>query len=191
MIRRPPRSTLFPYTTLFRSVLFAAAVALALILLAGLGTSTWLYLRERQASREQQRLRGIAERAQREAEAREQATTAAAYLAKIDFTAADRLVAKIPDEMMPASLETVALVRSLGMWHARRGEWRAAADRYVTLHRIAAPLESPDSMRASDDLIATAALLMDCGDLAGYERCRAAALQRFGRTTNEIVAEQV
>src|SRR5258707_8139596 len=25
MIRRPPRSTLFPYTTLFRSVLFAAA----------------------------------------------------------------------------------------------------------------------------------------------------------------------
>src|SRR3712207_7746582 len=26
MIRRPPRSTLFPYTTLFRSVLFAGAV---------------------------------------------------------------------------------------------------------------------------------------------------------------------
>src|SRR5438270_9665991 len=26
MIRRPPRSTLFPYTTLFRSVLVAAAV---------------------------------------------------------------------------------------------------------------------------------------------------------------------
>src|SRR5260370_28447367 len=26
MIRRPPRSTLFPYTTLFRSVLFSAAV---------------------------------------------------------------------------------------------------------------------------------------------------------------------
>src|SRR3712207_7036043 len=28
MIRRPPRSTLFPYTTLFRSVLFAAALLL-------------------------------------------------------------------------------------------------------------------------------------------------------------------
>src|SRR3989442_5603937 len=27
MIRRPPRSTLFPYTTLFRSVNFTAAVA--------------------------------------------------------------------------------------------------------------------------------------------------------------------
>src|SRR2546426_6445643 len=30
MIRRPPRSTLFPYTTLFRSVLVAAAVATTL-----------------------------------------------------------------------------------------------------------------------------------------------------------------
>src|SRR5256885_11449310 len=28
MIRRPPRSTLFPYTTLFRSMLFCAALAL-------------------------------------------------------------------------------------------------------------------------------------------------------------------
>src|SRR2546430_7374387 len=28
MIRRPPRSTLFPYTTLFRSTLFAVALAL-------------------------------------------------------------------------------------------------------------------------------------------------------------------
>src|SRR3712207_7862166 len=29
MIRRPPRSTLFPYTTLFRSSIFAAAAVLA------------------------------------------------------------------------------------------------------------------------------------------------------------------
>src|SRR5258708_40063808 len=29
MIRRPPRSTLFPYTTLFRSALLAATAALA------------------------------------------------------------------------------------------------------------------------------------------------------------------
>jgi len=29
MIRRPPRSTLFPYTTLFRSAAVASAIALA------------------------------------------------------------------------------------------------------------------------------------------------------------------
>src|SRR3712207_7418583 len=33
MIRRPPRSTLFPYTTLFRSVPAAAAITAALIVL--------------------------------------------------------------------------------------------------------------------------------------------------------------
>src|SRR5256885_9882630 len=32
MIRRPPRSTLFPYTTLFRSVLVGVGLALALLL---------------------------------------------------------------------------------------------------------------------------------------------------------------
>src|SRR5256885_15201761 len=32
MIRRPPRSTLFPYTTLFRSMLFVAAAGCALSL---------------------------------------------------------------------------------------------------------------------------------------------------------------
>src|SRR2546427_8022986 len=34
MIRRPPRSTLFPYTTLFRSSSFTAACALATIAMA-------------------------------------------------------------------------------------------------------------------------------------------------------------
>src|SRR3712207_7041961 len=33
MIRRPPRSTLFPYTTLFRSVLFLSGVRLPSLLL--------------------------------------------------------------------------------------------------------------------------------------------------------------
>src|SRR2546422_6374647 len=34
MIRRPPRSTLFPYTTLFRSILLALSWPFALVLLA-------------------------------------------------------------------------------------------------------------------------------------------------------------
>src|SRR3712207_7102099 len=32
MIRRPPRSTLFPYTTLFRSILFGSATAVFVFL---------------------------------------------------------------------------------------------------------------------------------------------------------------
>src|SRR3712207_9279915 len=46
MIRRPPRSTLFPYTTLFRSALFVASMAPGLrahyfAMLAGYGSDTF------------------------------------------------------------------------------------------------------------------------------------------------------
>src|SRR2546427_1602003 len=39
MIRRPPRSTLFPYTTLFRSLIFASGLLMALAQVANFGTS--------------------------------------------------------------------------------------------------------------------------------------------------------
>src|SRR2546430_15874874 len=42
MIRRPPRSTLFPYTTLFRS---------NLALLVAAGVAMWLYARHRSVTR--------------------------------------------------------------------------------------------------------------------------------------------
>src|SRR5256885_13008194 len=42
MIRRPPRSTLFPYTTLFRSIEWAHAEALAFASLVVEGTPTRL-----------------------------------------------------------------------------------------------------------------------------------------------------
>src|SRR5438046_4364780 len=35
MLRRPPRSTLFPYTTLFRSVSVGTVVLIALLLISG------------------------------------------------------------------------------------------------------------------------------------------------------------
>src|SRR3712207_8661021 len=51
MIRRPPRSTLFPYTTLFRSALVNSLLVVALaagVLLAGrLGLESWARSMER------------------------------------------------------------------------------------------------------------------------------------------------
>src|SRR5690349_25137827 len=41
MIRRPPRSTLFPYTTLFRSFVIAAAIAAAAAQLAAQADFQW------------------------------------------------------------------------------------------------------------------------------------------------------
>src|SRR3712207_8272744 len=42
MIRRPPRSTLFPYTTLFRSLALFVPVCVTLIVLAGPILAVWL-----------------------------------------------------------------------------------------------------------------------------------------------------
>src|SRR5947209_9371336 len=47
MIRPPPRSTLFPYTTLFRSVLDAADVPVLQVALATLTHDTWRASRRR------------------------------------------------------------------------------------------------------------------------------------------------
>src|SRR5258708_13033795 len=41
MIRRPPRSTLFPYTTLFRSVP-TAAIATSAVIICGFQKSKWM-----------------------------------------------------------------------------------------------------------------------------------------------------
>src|SRR5438132_4463128 len=54
MLRRPPRSTLFPYTTLFRSVLLAfglAALLLAINALRRLGDGDYLGLVDRKSTR--------------------------------------------------------------------------------------------------------------------------------------------
>src|SRR2546422_7923966 len=58
MIRRPPRSTLFPYTTLFRSALGPAGhvASVALLLAAGLGIAISLVVRPRAADRKSTRL---------------------------------------------------------------------------------------------------------------------------------------
>src|SRR5258708_12339117 len=59
MIRRPPRSTLFPYTTLFRSALYDIALgdrhesqsSSGLIVATGLGSSAWIKSIDRKSTR--------------------------------------------------------------------------------------------------------------------------------------------
>src|SRR5258706_7266418 len=54
MIRRPPRSTLFPYTTLFRSLLPSSASGAAQIVLPPWFTETLLDFREDVAQRSEE-----------------------------------------------------------------------------------------------------------------------------------------
>src|SRR5256886_17468000 len=63
MIRRPPRSTLFPYTTLFRSFGLSSREAHRCRNMWALGLMLWMYGRDRQATIEWLR-RKFAERAE-------------------------------------------------------------------------------------------------------------------------------
>src|SRR3989449_10490401 len=67
MIRRPPRSTLFPYTTLFRSLVIWTLVVFALLLYV-LRRSAWPVLLAAVREREQRLQRQLAE-AEKEGEA--------------------------------------------------------------------------------------------------------------------------
>src|SRR3712207_8107177 len=57
MIRRPPRSTLFPYTTLFRSIILIAVLVGATVVVALLGVAQLSTYRERRARKREDELR--------------------------------------------------------------------------------------------------------------------------------------
>src|SRR3712207_5828573 len=65
MIRRPPRSTLFPYTTLFRSARDGAELAVAAVVLAVLASLMVSYTRARAEALGVECKVGIADRAVR------------------------------------------------------------------------------------------------------------------------------
>jgi hypothetical protein len=86
VLARPP-SRFYRFQKLVRrnQGVFAAVSAVALALLIGLGTSWWLFLKEREAEHQQSQLR-------QEAENREQTTKAALLISQGNVTDADQLV---------------------------------------------------------------------------------------------------
>ena len=97
---RPP-SRLYRLQKLVRRnrTVFAAMTAVSIALVAGFGTSTWLFLKEREALEAQARLREMAERARSaetqlrtEADARAKIAQAAFWLSRGQLSVADALV---------------------------------------------------------------------------------------------------
>ena len=106
---------------------FAASAAVTVALILGLGASTWLFVREREARQEQARLR-------EQAEIREKIAQAAMLVGQDRFLEADALARQVP--LVPASLEAAAAFRALGAWHASNGRWSEAAERFTTLLQL-------------------------------------------------------
>ena len=167
-------------------------------LAAGFGTSTWLFFRESEARREQARLRHQAEVARNmetqlraQAEAREICAQAAVKLSHGQIEQADQLLATIPTDMSPSSLEAANAYRQVGDWHRQAGRIQQAAERFTALAGSISAEDHSDIDQISGGVLPAAVATCEVGDWPRYEQVRRVALERFESTRNPIVAEQI
>src|SRR5215468_982446 len=92
-----PPSRIYQFQKLVRRnrVVFASIAAVSVALIAGLGTSTWLFFLERAARREAERGRANEALLRQQADARAAIGQAAGLLAEKQFGAADQLLARV------------------------------------------------------------------------------------------------
>ena len=175
VIARPP-SRLYRFLKLVRRnrVVFAAGGAVAAALVAGTGTSTWLFLKEREAHQRAIAAEQQQARLRNEAEVREKITSAALLVSQEKFEEADNLLSKI--SVTQPTLEGAAVFRSVGEWHALQSRWRQAADRFAHLLQVN-QLDGMDV--ATLDYLEQGPALIELGDKSLYERFRQEAIIRF------------
>ena len=195
VMARPP-SRLYRLQKLVRrnKVVFIAAAAVCAALIAGLGTSTWLFLKEREArqravaaERQQIRLTQEAELARsneaklrRQAEARERITQAEVLVSQGRFDEADTMISEAsPTE---PSVEGAALLRSLSEWHALQGRWTQAA-RSLRFASASQPTGRMGPRHAWIILVAGFASSRAAAT-DHYDQFGQAALSRFASTSN-------
>ncbi len=189
-----PQSQLYRLQKLVKrnKIVFAAGAVVAAALILGLGAATWMFFREKAARREavaaeeqQSILRREADEARRRAEIRQEVTQAAFAISQDRFDEADQKSREISE--VPASLESAAVFRSLGEWHALNGRFKTAAERFGVLSQA----NQFDNWNvASADVLARAAVLAEQGDPEAYEQFRAATVQQLSDTGNPVVAER-
>ena len=158
---------------------------MAVALLIGLGTSTWLFFKERESRREAELGRTNEIMLRQQAEAREKVAQAAVLLDQNQFAEADHLLAQVAFPETVSEGENV--FRSLGDWTALQGQWRRSAGYFKMLLKA----DQLDTMEtATLDHSRCAAVLVAGGDADGYQRFRQDAIKQFAHTTDPIVAER-
>ena len=186
VVARPP-SRIYRFQKLVRrnKIVFIASAAVAAALVLGLGTSTWLFFREREARREAQQGRVNEALLRQRAEAREKIAQAVPLVEQGRMDEADRLVGGIssPD----TALVGEAVFRPLADWAALQGQWRRAAD-YLSV------LVGVDEFETSEistlDHTKCAVALVELGDRRAYEAFCRKSIKQFAATTDPIIAER-
>ena len=186
VVARPP-SRLYRLQKLVRrnKVTFVAIGAVSLALIAGFGTSTWLFFKERALRHEAERGRANEALLVRQAETRGIIAQAVLLVEQNRFEEADRLVGEIPTSN--TAMVGEAVFRPLGDWAALQGRWKRAAEYFSILARV-------DQFETSEistlDHTKCAVALIESGDHAAYERFCLESIKQFASTTDPIIAER-
>jgi hypothetical protein len=155
-------------------VVFVAGGAVAAALVVGTGTSTWLFLKEREARQRAVAAEQQQARLRHEAEMREKITQAALLVSQERLADADGLLNEVT--IGQSTMEGAAVFRSVGEWHALHNRWKQAADRFDVLLRVN-QLDGSD--RSSLDYLERGPALIEAGDTQGFEIFRQQAIARF------------
>ena len=155
-------------------VVFIAGAAVAVALVAGMGTSTWLFLREREAHKRAVAAEQQQARLRHEAETREKIALAALLVSQEKLDEADAVLNEI--SLTEPTVEGAAVLRSVGEWRALQNNWKQAAQRLTQLLQVN-QLDGWDV--SSLDCLRLGPALIEQGDMNGYEHFRQDAIDRF------------
>ena len=200
VVARPP-DRLYRFRKLVRrnQTVFAAGLVVFVTLLAGITVSSRLFVRERAALRQQEKLRVIAEQAERDqalmrqqAEDREKIAQAAMLVGKKKLAEADALLSEITTPPPRPSLDGVEAFRWSGEYAALNGQWAKAAARFSVLLKMN-KLEGWDKKWdwVTSDYLSCGVALAESGDTAGFEDFRAATIAELGSTKNRGTVERL
>lgn len=170
---------------------FAAITAVAMALLFGFGTSTWLLIRERKALHEADLARGNEMSLRAEADARAKIAQAALLLDWERVADADALMKQIQVPSIEPSLEAAQVFQTLANWNVARGRWKVAADCYLRLEQANQLDTSNKTIRVSEDLLGAGPAMVVAGEVENYRHFIDATLTRFAGTTDPVVAERL
>jgi hypothetical protein len=189
--RKPSRIYQFRKLVRRNRVVFTAAALVVISLMLGLGGTTWMFLQANRARETAELARTNEFMLRQKAEIGQNIARAAVLLRHEKVKEADDLLDGIPPASAQPSLESAETFNTLGRWHAREGRWQKAADRHSALVYSITSVDESDTDSISLPLLRATASACEAGDLTAYENLRNVAIERFGKTRNSIVAEQV
>ena len=172
-------------------IVYASGLVVAASLIVGLGISTNFYFKERAALVEAEQARASDLRLRQAAEAREKVTQASVLIRHGAMEEADALLESISATLLSPSIEATEAFRAAGMWNLYQRKWKQAAARFAILVQVNQVDKSDQTTSATLDLVVAAPMLLEAGDVAGYDHIRRMALERWGDTPDPDAAEQL